>query len=144
MVVAAIAIAGAVFLLGGGLSAQGTVSWKFIGIKSGANSDTTPHRNGAKTHDDSNKHSRGDNNATPPNSGPANKNHDHPQKPKKKKQQHHSQWHPCPNDSAGVQYCEYEPNGDTGEDPTVPTEPESEDNGKQQESGGSTGTIPAG
>ena len=118
-VVAAIAGLGALFLLGGGLSAQGTVSWRVLGHQDEAKSETTPKK---RKKSPNGKPSQGGQQGRKNQGGPGN---NHPKKktppPKKKKQKkHHPQWNPCSEESAAaIEYCEPSDNGS----PSEPTEP---------------------
>jgi hypothetical protein len=121
-VVAAIAGLGALFLLGGGLSAQGTVSWRVLGHQDEAKSETTPKKQ-KKIH-----------NGKPSQGKPQDKNdqgHSGNKHPKKKqpppnKKKHHPHWNPCAEESAAaVEYCE--PGDDNS--PTEPPEPTAAEEG---------------
>ncbi|HEX6665087.1 MAG TPA: hypothetical protein VF081_00650 [Solirubrobacterales bacterium] len=121
--VAAIAGLGALFLLGGGLSAQGTVSWRALGQESEAKSETTSKKQ-KKTHNKKPSKGQGKDDR-----GGSDNGHGHKKKPPPHKQKHYHQWNPCAEGGAAAQeYCE--PADDTSPgDLTDPVEAPKSDEG---------------
>jgi len=121
LVVAVLAAAGTALLLGGGLSAQGSVSLGPIGNGSDTETNTTPKKAAKKpgvqkrTDEDAGK-GKSTNDQTGNRDGDQSK----PGKPDKPKK-HHKQWNPCAGTSAGTQYCDAPEEVDGGES-TRPTD----------------------
>jgi hypothetical protein len=108
LAVAAIGAAGAIFLLGGGLSAQGTVHWRTI-LGQSAKSESKPTASKKHRHHHNGKPHHGNHGGGNQSGTPQNGNHHHGHHPKKKQQpehHHHAQWNPCAGDAAEVEYCE--------------------------------------
>ncbi len=121
LLVGAVAALGALFLLGGGLSAQGTVKWRFLDHQTEAKSQPPPkrkHSKGSGKHSGQGKHSgNGQDHA----SDSGSHHHHHAQK-QPHEHEHHQQWNPCPGSSAASQqYCE--PDAAASSEPTGASEP---------------------
>jgi hypothetical protein len=124
LLVAVLAAMGTALLLGGGLSAQGSVSLGLIGSESDTKTHTTPKKAakkpGAQTRaHDGTGHSRSTSDQTSDPDGKLSK----PAKPEEPKK-HHDPWNPCIGTSAGTQYCDAPEEVDGGNsmsltDPTV-------------------------
>lgn len=124
LVVAAIGAAGAIFLLGGGLSAQGTVHWRpILGLPSSAESKSTASKkhkrhNGKPRHE---KHDGGNDSGGPQNDHRGHHRKKKPPPPKHHHHHHHAQWNPCAGDAAGTEYCEAVEEPTTTGEPTTTT-----------------------
>lgn len=127
LLVGAVAALGALFLLGGGLSAQGTVSWRFLGHQTEAKSKPPPkhknehqHKQNGGKHSDQGKHTSGQSKHS--HSGSGNNHHRHKQK-QPQKHPHYHQWNPCPsNSAASQQYCDAEETAAPSNEPTGASE----------------------
>lgn len=122
LLVGAVAALSALFLLGGGLSAQGTVSWRFLGHQTEAKSKPPPkhkhrhkHKQNGGKHSGKGKHPSGHGE----NGHSANHHHHHKQKQPPKHQPYH-QWNPCQSTSAASQqYCDAEEAAASSSEPTT-------------------------
>lgn len=119
LLVAVLAAIGTALLLGGGLSAQGSVSLGLIGNESDTKTDApkqaTKKPGGQERTDEDTGKSKSNSSEATTSDGKSSK----PPKPDKPKK-HHDQWNPCAGTSAGTQYCDAPEEAD-GSESTSPT-----------------------
>jgi hypothetical protein len=120
LLVAVLAAIGTALLLGGGLSAKGSVSLGPIGNASDTETDTAPKQAPKKPGGQQRT------NEVPgetKSNGKANTGDGKSSKPEKpdKQKKHHAQWNPCAGTSAGTQYCDAPEEAGGGES-TLPSD----------------------